>query len=283
MALHKTITMLQRARAGGYGIGAFNVIGLEHAQAIVRASELENSPVILQISQNAVRYNLGSLDPIGKACHTLATHASVPVALHLDHATTRELCKQALDLEFGSVMFDASSLHLDANVKITAELADWVHRRGAALEAELGIVGGKEGAVSSEVGNTDPRQARQYVHRTGVDVLAVAVGTSHYMVEQNAQVDLDLIAALRAAVDVPLVLHGSSGVPDADLHEAVRRGITKVNVATGLNKAYTQAIRDVLSMDETVVDPRKYLAPARDAMVEAVRSRMLLLGSSGRA
>lgn len=283
MALQKTITMLQRARADGYGVGAFNVISLEHAQAIVRAAELENSPVILQISQNAVRYNLGRLEPIGNACHTLATQSSVPVALHLDHATTKGLCEQALDLEFGSVMFDASSLHLDANIKITAELAKWVHRRDAALEAELGVVGGKDGAVSSEVGNTDPGHAGQYVQLTGVDSLAVAVGTSHYMVEQNAQVDLDLIGALRAAVDVPLVLHGSSGVPDADLREAVRCGITKVNVATQLNKAYTQAIRGILSMDETVVDPRKYLAPAREAMVEAVRSRMLLLGSSGRA
>lgn len=283
MSLASTNDLLLQAQRARYGVGAFNVIGLEHAQAIVAAAERERAPVILQLSQNAIAYNLGAIEPIGSACKSLATSATVPVALHLDHATTWELCEAALDLGFGSVMFDASLLSLEENAAATTAIAACVHARHRSIEAELGVVGGKAGAASSEEGKTDPALARWYVETTGVDALAVAVGTSHYMVEKTAILDFDLITSLREAVDVPLVLHGSSGVPDDAVPEAVRRGIVKVNTATELNKAFTSAVRDFLSANTDVVDPRKYLRDARAAMTAVVSSRLQMIGSSGRA
>ncbi len=281
MATARTIDLLRQARVGGYGVGAFNVIGLEHAQAIVRAAEEERAPVVLQLSQNSVAYNLGDVGPIGLAMRALAEAASVPAALHLDHVTTRELCERALDTGFSSVMFDASARDYAENVSATREMAAWLHERGASLEAELGVVGGKEGLETTEEGKTDPEQAGRYVQDTGADSLAVAIGTTHYMVEQSARIDLELISRIREQVGVPLVLHGSSGVPDEDLREAVRRGIAKVNIATQLNKAFTRAVREHLARDPSVVDPRPYLTEARDALIRTVRERIRVLGSAG--
>lgn len=282
MSLVEMRPLLETAQRGGHGMGAFNVIGLEHAQAIVMAAEMERSPVILQVSQNAVAWH-GGLGAIGVVCADLAEHASVPVGLHLDHATTWELCAEALALGFGSVMFDASDAPLEDNIARTADVAQRVHATGHWLEAELGVVGGKDGAVSSESGNTDPELARRYVAETGVDALAVAVGTSHYMVETSATIDLDLLVRLRAALDVPLVLHGASGVGDDALREAVAHGITKVNTATQINTAFTAAVREALDADPALVDPRRYLGAGRDAAVAAVRQRLRVIGSTGRA
>ncbi len=283
MPIASTDNLLVRAQRESYGIGAFNVISLEHAQAIVVGAERERSPVVLQLSQNAVAYHLGAIGPVGSACINLATSAEVPVAVHLDHATTWELCEEALDLGFSSVMFDASLMSLDANTEVTAAIAARVHARQCSIEAELGVVGGKDGATSSEEGKTDPSLARWYAEATGVDAIAVAVGTSHYMVDKTAVLDLGLINRLREALEIPLVLHGSSGVSDDDLREAVRRGIVKVNTATELNKAFTGAVRNFLSHDDGVVDPRKYLHVAREAVIAAVRARVKILGSAGRA
>ena len=283
MGLATAIELLQPAHAAGYGVPAFNVIGLEHAEAIVRGAELERAPVILQLSQNAVAYHLGAVEPIGAACLALARAAAVPVALHLDHATDRDLCERAVRIGFGSLMFDAATASFDANVETVSDLARWAHARGVALEGVLGLVGGKPDQAGADESPTDPRLAARYVAATGVDALAVAVGSSHGMLQQTARLDLPLVAALRAAVPVPLVLHGSSGVPDADLAAAVRRGIAKVNLATHLNQHFTRALRGHLAADPAVVDPRRYLAPARDAVVDAVRDRLRLLGTSGKA
>ena len=283
MALTPTVDLLRRAQAAGYGVPAFNVIGLEHAEAIVSGAEDERAPVILQLSENAVKYHFGAIEPIGRACAELARAATVPVALHLDHATSAELCERAVAVGFSSVMLDTSDLPLAENARQTAELAAWAHGRGVGLEAALGVVGGKDGVSTSDEGKTDPATARSYVAETGADALAVAVGTSHSMTEQTARIDLALVSRLRAAVDVPLVLHGSSGVPDADLAEAVRRGIVKVNLATQLNQAFTAAIRRCLAADPAVVDPRRYLGEARRAVTDVVRDRLRLLGTAGRS
>jgi fructose-bisphosphate aldolase class II len=266
-----------------YGVVAFNVIGLEHAEAIVAGAEAERAPVILQVSQNAIRYRGGAIEPIAAACRELAAAASVPVALHLDHATTHELCVRAADAGFSSVMFDASTAATERNVARTAEEVAWAHGRGLSVEGELGVVGGKEGAVTTIEGMTDPEAAAAYVAATGVDALAVAVGTEHGMTERRAALDLDRVAAIRAAVAVPLVLHGSSGVPAETLAEAVRRGITKVNLATQLNQALTGAIRAYLDEHLPVTDPRKYGEPGRAAMGEVVRATIRLVGASGSA
>ncbi|GAA0372851.1 class II fructose-bisphosphate aldolase [Actinoallomurus spadix] len=252
----------------GAGVGAFNVIQLEHAEALIAGAEAAGRPVILQISENAVRYH-AALEPIAVACLAAARAAKVPVAVHLDHATSPELVREAVGLGLGSVMYDASALDYDANVAATAEITAYCHEHGVWVEAELGEVGGKDG-VHAPGARTDPEEAARFVAATGVDALAVAVGTSHAMTDRTAAVDLGLIARLRDAVPVPLVLHGSSGVPDEDLTRAVEAGIVKVNIATHLNKVFTAAVRAYLADHPTVVDTRKYLAPGRDAVAREV-------------
>jgi fructose-bisphosphate aldolase class II len=268
MSLAATGALVDDARAAGRGIGSFNVILVEHAEAIVAGARAADLPVILQISENCVRYH-GALAPIAEAALAVAELAGVPVGVHLDHATDRGLVDEAVRLGFGSVMFDASALDYADNVRATADVVRHCHGAGVWVEAELGAVGGKDGVHAPGV-RTDPDEAAAYVAATGVDALAVAVGTSHAMLTRDAALDFDLIARLRAAVPVPLVLHGSSGVADADLSSAVRHGMTKINIATQLNKTFSAALRATLADDEKLVDPRKYLAPARDAVAAEV-------------
>ncbi len=260
------------AWAAGRGAAAFNVIGIEHAEAIVAGAEAAGNPVILQLSENCVVYH-GGLEPIGRALLALAGTAAVPVAVHLDHATSAELVRAAAGLGFSSVMYDASSLPYSQNVRATADVAAWCHERDVWIEAELGEVGGKDG-VHKPGARTDPAQAAAYVAATGIDALAVAVGSSHAMLTRDAVLDLDLIRRLRHAVPVPLVLHGSSGVPDEALGAAIRAGLTKINIATQLNKVFTAAVRDCLAADLLLVDPRRYLRAGRAAVADEV-SRLL--------
>jgi fructose-bisphosphate aldolase, class II len=263
--LTPTAEIVDAARATGRGVGAFNVIQLEHAEAIVAGAEKAGAPVVLQISENAVRYH-GSLEPLGRATVAVARASSAPVAVHLDHATDVSLVRQAVELDFGSVMYDASTMSYVDNVAATAAV---VREFGVYVEAELGEVGGKDGVHAPGV-RTDPAEAAEYVAATGIHALAVAVGTSHAMLTRDASVDFGLIERLAAAVPVPLVLHGSSGVPDDDLRRAVTAGMTKVNIATQLNKTFTAAVREFLDADPTVVDTRKYLGAGRDAVAAEV-------------
>jgi fructose-bisphosphate aldolase, class II len=266
------------ARAAGRGAGAFNVIGIEHAEAIVAGAEAAALPVVLQISENCVAYHRG-LAPVGAACLAIARGAAVPVAVHLDHAADVGLVDAAAELGLGSVMFDASRLPYADNLRATSEVVRSCHLRGIWVEAELGEIGGKDG-VHSPRARTDPAEAARYVASTGVDALAVAVGSSHAMTTRAAVLDLALIGRLREAVDVPLVLHGSSGVPDPVLAAAVGAGMTKINVATQLNKVFTAAVRLFLAAEPTAVDPRKYGAAGRDAVAAEV-TRLLRLLSGG--
>ncbi len=260
------------------GVGAFNMIQLEHAEAIVAGAEAAGVPVVLQISENCVRYH-GALAPVALASLALARAAAVPVAVHLDHATDRSLVEEAVGLGLGSVMYDASALDHEANATATAEVARWCHERGVWVEAELGEIGGKDG-VHAPGARTRPDEAAGYVERTGVDALAVAVGSSHAMTTKDAVLDLGLIAELHAAVPVPLVLHGSSGVPDETIRAAVRHGMKKINIATHLNKAFTAAVRDRLTADTSVVDSRKYLKAGRDAVTREVAHLLGVLVTS---
>jgi fructose-bisphosphate aldolase, class II len=265
---------LDRVRPDG-AIGAFNVIQIEHAEAIVAGAEKAGRPVVMQISQNTVAYHRG-LAPIALACRRLADDAATPVVVHLDHATSAELVQEAVALGIGSVMYDASALPHDDNVTATKAVAAWCHDRGVWVEAELGEVGGKDGAHAPGA-RTDPIEAAAYVEATDVDALAVAVGSSHAMLTRDAVLDDDLIARLAKAVGVPLVLHGSSGVPDDGLARAVNHGMAKVNIATQLNKVMTAAVREALARDESLVDPRKYVGPGREAVAtEADRLLRLL-------
>jgi fructose-bisphosphate aldolase class II len=278
MPLVPTAAVVGAARDQGRGAGAFNVIQIEHAQAIVAGAREAGAPVILQLSQNAVRYH-GALRPVAAAARAVAELAETPVALHLDHATDVELVREAVALGFGSVMYDASALAYEENVAATAEVAAFCHEHDVWVEAELGEIGGKDG-VHAPGARTDPAEAAAYVTATGVDGLAVAVGTSHAMLTRDAALDLPLIAALREAVPVPLVLHGSSGVADADLTAAVEAGMTKINIATQLNKVFTAAVRDRLAADSALVDPRRYLGAAREATAAEVARLLGVVGAA---
>ncbi|HEV7651624.1 MAG TPA: class II fructose-bisphosphate aldolase [Actinophytocola sp.] len=275
--LTPTAEIVGAAAAAGRGVGAFNVIQLEHAEALVAGAAAAGAPVVLQISENAVRYH-GCLEPLALATLAVARASTAPVAVHLDHATDVALVHEAVRLGFGSVMYDASTMSYADNAASTSDVVAHCHSRGVYVEAELGEVGGKDGVHAPGV-RTDPDEAREYVAATGIDALAVAVGTSHAMLTREASVDLDLIARLHAAVPVPLVLHGSSGVPDADLTRAVRAGMTKVNIATQLNKTFTAAVRAYLAEHPDVVDTRKYLTAARSAVAAEVTRLLGILGA----
>ncbi|MCO1578560.1 class II fructose-bisphosphate aldolase family protein [Crossiella sp. SN42] len=270
MPLRATGEIVAAAAREGRGVAAFNVIQLEHAEALVTGAERAGAPVVLQISQNCVKYH-GALAPIGLATLAVARAAAVPVAVHLDHAEDPELVREAVALGFTSVMFDASTMDYEDNVKATKEIAEHCHAHGVFVEAELGEVGGKDGVHAPGV-RTDPDEAAAFVAATTVDALAVAVGSSHAMLTRDAALDFDLIARLHAKVPVPLVLHGSSGVPDEDLTTAVESGMTKINIATHLNKTFTAAVREFLTANPSTVDTRKYFAAGREAVaVEAER------------
>jgi fructose-bisphosphate aldolase class II len=280
MPLTATRTLMDDAAAAHRGIGAFNVIHLETAEAIVAAAEAADRPVILQISQNCVSYH-GGLLPIGTAALALAGAARIPVAVHLDHAEDESLARQAIDLGFGSVMFDGATLPYAENVAATARVVSYAHANGAFVEAELGEIGGKDGAHAPGV-RTDPDEAVRFVHDTGVDALAVAVGSSHAMTERVASIDTGLIRRIRLALPVPLVLHGSSGVPDDQLVEAIRSGMTKINVSTHLNRYFTEAIRAYLAEHPTVVDSRKFVGAGRDALAAEAQRLITLFASVDR-
>ncbi|MGO4473281.1 ketose-bisphosphate aldolase [Arthrobacter sp. M-10] len=265
MTLVSTRELMDTATANRIGQGAFNVIHLETAEGLVAGAESAGVPLILQISENCVRFH-GGLVPIARGAMSIARDSSVPVALHLDHAESEELALQAVDLGFGSVMYDGAHLPYRANVEVTRRVATYAQDHGVYVEAELGKVGGKDGAHAPGV-RTDPAEARSFVEATGVDALAVAVGSSHAMTERSAALDLALITRLKEAVRLPLVLHGSSGVADETLVAAIRAGMTKINVSTHLNGFFTRAVREYLDANPSVVDSRKYIKAGRDALV----------------
>jgi len=279
VTLARTGELVAAAAARRSAAAAFNVVTLEHAEAIVTAAEDARAAVILQISENAVRFHRGRLRPVAAAAREIALAAAVPVALHLDHVTDPALAAEAAPAGFGSLMFDAGAAPYAENVRATATEAARAHAAGLWIEAELGYVGGKPDSVQSAHAagvRTDPDEAAAFVGATGVDALAVAVGSSHAMTTQTARLDVELIGRLHAAVPVPLVLHGSSGVPDDELRAAVAAGIAKVNVGTALGQAMTAAVRTSLA-DPALVDPRKYLTPARAAMADAVAHVLAVL------
>lgn len=263
--------------AGPGGLGAFNVITLEHAEAIAAAAEGVERPAILQISENTVKYH-GGLKPLARACLQIAEDSAAPLAVHLDHATDPELIREAVEIGITSVMYDGAALPYAENLTSTAEITTWCHERDVFVEAELGEVGGKNGAHAPGV-RTDPDEASAFVAATGVNALAVAVGSEHAMHTRGAALDTDLITRLAAALDIPLVLHGSSGVSDDGLRAAVRHGMVKINIGTRLNIALTEAVRMALAAAPGVSDPRKYLGPGRFGVQQDVEHHLRVLAT----
>lgn len=274
-----SLEIVQAAAHQGTGIAAFNVIHLETAEALVTAAERAQLPLIVQISHNCIKYH-GSLEPIGAAALALARGSAADIAVHLDHCEDVDLAKAAIDLGFSSVMYDGSTLSYEDNVQATKEVADYAHAHGCTVEAELGEIGGKSAHTPGV--RTDPAEAQDFVQRTSVDLLAVAVGSEHAMQERTAQLDHALIQRLAQATGVPLVLHGSSGVPDAEILRGIHSGMTKINVSTHLNGFYTRAIREYLAEHPQVTDSRKYTAAGRDALAKEAQ-RMLELFAQRKA
>lgn len=273
MTLATTRDLIDNFGAGNRAVLAFNVITLEHAEAIAIGVERANTGAILQVSENAIRFHNGRISPIIAACAKIAAESSAPISIHLDHFQDLALTEHAIDLAndlgVSSIMVDAAHLPHDRNVRQTRELARRAHARGLWVEAELGEIGGKDGA-HSPLARTQPDEARDFVAQTTVDGLAVAVGSSHAMTSQVAELDLALIAQLAGIVPVPLVLHGSSGVSDTTLVAAIAAGMRKINVGTALNIAFTGGVRRFLATNPDVTDPRTYIRDGCESISRTV-------------
>ena len=276
MALVNTKQMLLDAQKNHYAIGAFNVENMEMMQAVITAAELEKLPVILQTTPSTLKYADTAL--FAAMAEALAKKASVPVAMHLDHGSSFELCEMAAKDGYTSLMIDGSKLPLQENIELAKRVVELAKTFAYAptVEAELGKLGGKEDDLEVKEGEdmcTDPKEAIEFVEKSGVDSLAVAIGTAHGFYKGTPKLEFERLAAIRNAVSVPLVLHGSSGVPDEDVKKAITLGVCKVNFATELRVAYTDAARKIIA-DESVYDPKKYGAAGRENVIELVRHRM---------
>lgn len=275
--------VLEAADRGGYAVGAFNVHTLEMLGPVLEAAEEMKSPVLLQFTYGSIAF-IGA-DAVAALGTHLARLAHVPVALHLDHADSLAQVITGVRNGLTSVMIDASRLPFDDNVALTRRVVEVAHAAGVSVEAEIGRVGGTEDQVSVsewEATLTPPEEAERFALATGVDYLAVAFGTAHGFYQGEPRLDLDRLAEIDRRVAVPLVMHGGSGVPDAMVRGAIARGVRKVNVATELKDAWAGAVRDALAAHPSEIDPRKLLAPARQAVKQVVRRKIELVGSQGR-
>lgn len=283
MPLVTTKELLLDAQKNGYAVGAFNVENMEMVQAVVAAAEELNSPVIMQTTPSTVKY--AGLDYFYANVKVAAERAKVPVVMHLDHGSSFELAMQALRVGYTSIMIDGSHGSFEDNIAVSKAVADACHPSLVPVEAELGKVGGKEDDLDGGDENpyTDPQQAVEFVERTGVDSLAVAIGTAHGVYKGTPKLDVERLSDIRKVVEIPLVLHGTSGVPDEAVKECIKRGICKVNYATDLRIAFTKGVNEVFRENPDVFDPKKYNARGREEVKKYVMSKILVCGSDGRA
>jgi len=298
--------ILTAAMAKGYAVGAFNINNLETLLAIVEASKEENSPLIVAITPSAIKY--AGLNYLVTMVKTTEKTTPVPMALHLDHGTDFETASRCIDAGFTSVMIDGSHLNFEENISLTKRVADLAHPKGVSVEGELGRLAGVEESTveEKEAILTDPNAAKEFIERTDVDALAVAIGTSHgaYKFKAEPKLDFERLKTIRKRVEIPLVLHGASGVPswivekatkygaelggakgipDEHIKKAISLGIAKINIDTDLRLAFTSAIREILASSPKEFDPRKILGPAKEAMKEVAKGKMRLFGSSSKA
>ena len=283
MALVTSKELMLDAQKNHYAIGAFNVENMEMVQAVVAAAEELSSPVIIQTTPGTLKYAPPEMF-YANVC-AAAKAATVPVVMHLDHGSSFELALRAFRAGYTSVMIDGSLLGFEENIALSKAVADACHAGGVPVEAELGKVGGKEDDHDggSGSGYTDPEEAAQFVQRTGVDALAVAIGTAHGVYKGIPKLDTERISRIRERVNVPLVLHGTSGVPDDTVRECIARGMCKINYATDLRIAFTKGVREYLQNNPTAYDPKKYNAVGRENVRQYVMQKILLCGSNGRA
>ena len=274
--------MLLDAQKRGYAVGAFNCENMEMVKAIIAAAENLRAPVMLQTTPSTIKY--GKLDMFAAMVSTEAKRAAVPVCLHLDHGSSFELAMQAINAGYSSIMIDGSKYPFEENIAVTRKVADVALAVGLPVEAELGKVGGKEDDLEAEADtNTDPQQAREFVERTGITSLAVAIGTAHGFYVGTPVLDKERLSEIRKVVDIPLVLHGASGLSDEDVRDCVSRGICKVNFATELRKAFTDACRKLAAEDEKAFDPKAFGKVGMEAVTQLVMNRMKVCGCDGKA
>jgi len=295
----------QVADKNHFGVGAFNVYNMESAQAVVRAAELEKSPAIIATTEGAIEY--AGHEMIASIIRNAAEKSNMPLTMHLDHGKDLSIIRKCLEIGDTSVMIDASHYELQKNMEITRKVVSWAHKKGVTVEAELGTIGGVEDKVSARtIIMTEPSDAKNFVEKTGCDTLAVAIGTSHgaYKFAGKSKLDIKRLREIKKVVKVPLVLHGASGIPqdiirqaakygaklgnphgvsEPDTRAAVKNGISKVNIDSDLRLTFDAAIRKVMCTEPEVFDPRKMLEPTTEAMVETIRHKMRLFGSSGKA
>lgn len=284
MPLVSMNAFLPEAKAGRFAVGQFNLNNLEFAQAIVEAAEEERSPFIFGVSEGALKY-MGIEFTVAIA-RAAAEKSGLPIALHLDHGSSFEVAMKCIRAGFTSIMFDGSHYPFEENVRLTKEIVKVAHAMGVSVEGELGTIGGVEDDLSVDEEDAHlakPEEAIRFYEETGVDCLAIAVGTAHGMYKGEPKIRFDIIEKVAGAIPVPIVLHGGSGVPDDMIRRAIQCGVGKINVNTENQVACTQTIREILEKNPKLYDPRKYLGPAKDAMKEVVRSKIRLFGSNNRA
>lgn len=283
MSLVTTKELLLDAQKNGYAVGAFNVENMEMVQAVVAAAEELKSPVIMQTTPSTIKY--ASPEMFYANVAAAAKDASVPVVMHLDHGSSFELAVHAFRAGYTSIMIDGSHSVFEENIAITKSVVDVCHAGNVPVEAELGKVGGKEDDLDGGNGGgyTVPSEAVEFVEKTGIDSLAVAIGTAHGVYKGTPKLDVERLSEIREVVSIPLVLHGTSGVPDEAVKECIRRGICKVNYATDLRIAFSNGVKEYLAANPDAFDPKKYNAVGREKVKEYVMSKMLLCGSNGRA
>ena len=282
MALVTTKEMLLDAQKNGYAVGAFNVENMEMVMAVVSAAQELKSPVIMQTTPSTVKY--ADFDYFYANVKVAAEKATVPVAIHLDHGNSFELAMKAYRTGYTSIMIDGSHGSFEDNIALTKSVVEVCKSGNVPVEAELGKVGGKEDDLDGgEGGYTDPLEAKEFVEKTNVDSLAVSIGTAHGVYKGEPKLDLDRLSQIKEVVDIPLVLHGTSGVPDEVVTECVNRGICKVNYATDLRIAFTKGVKKVLDANPDTIEPKKYNSQGREEVKEYVKSKIIVVKSAGQA
>jgi len=283
MPLVTSEELLEKAQTGGYAVGAFNVENMEMVMAVLAAAEEMNSPVIMQTTPSTAKY--AGLDYYLANVRVAAGRTNVPVVMHLDHGNSFDLAVKAFHTGYTSIMIDGSKLSFEENIALTKSVTDVCHTSGIPVEGELGKVGGKEDDLENGDDNpyTDPMEAKKFVERTKVDSLAVGIGTAHGVYKGIPKVNVERLSEIRAVVDIPLVLHGTSGVPDDQVRDCVSRGICKVNYATDLRIAFTKGVKEYMAANSDAFDPKMYSAQGMKEVTAYVKQKMEVVGSVGKA
>lgn len=271
--------MILKAQKAGYAIGSFNTSDLETTKAIVAAAEKTNSPCIIETSEKAIAY--AGLEYIGEIIKTAAENTHIPLALHLDHGTSIKMIHDCIEAGYTSLMFDGSKLNFQENIAKTKQAADLAHKNNLPIEGELGIMG-KAGLSESEM--TNPNDVPEFIQKTGIDFLAISIGSKHGRGgAEEESLDIEHLKKIRLKTDLPLVLHGGSGVPDEDIRKAIQNGIAKINIDTDIRFTFAKTMKKILDKKSKIIDPRDILSPAMIAVEKLVIEKIRLFGSENQA